>query len=384
MNARRSAVSVLLSLILLLGTSVPAFAATGTLREKITDPAVLVMQSNLLVLGYFPANTKPTKYFGTVTKAAVVKYQKAFKLKADGVVSPALFKQMADKAKKKTLQLKAAGKSATGASAPNAGSTGSANLAGSPPAKTASNVNANLSVGAVPASGTSEAGIGLVLDLLDVTGAAVALPNGAVESGNGVLGAAGSITPAAILAEGETISRGGDRNFLANWFEEVRLLFITGMDATIYDIGTGRSYTLNYSMTSANHADCEAKTAADTETMLSLWGGTFSSKSRPSIIFVGARAFAGSVAGKPHCGRDALPFLAKLVEGDAYGDYVGRENCDKIKGNNMDGHLDVHFHKSRNHYNNLEDPAHQRNVLSANDWALANMPAGRLPVPVIP
>jgi len=371
-NVRKPTVSVLLSLLLVFSAIMPSFAANATLREKMTDPSVQVLQSNLLVLGYFPAKTKTTRYFGTVTKAAVMKYQKAFKLKEDGIVSPALLKQIVDKAKKKTAAAVVTVKKET-----------SAAIASTPvtPSKAAISMT---SVVSSPAIGTTEAGIGIVLDLLDVSGAAVSLSPAAAALENIPATVSGTDAATTLPAEDGSVSRGGERNFLAHWFEEVRYVFKTGMDATIYDIGTGRTFLLNYSMTSANHADCETKTAADTETMLTLWGGAFSSKSRPVIIFVEGNAYAGSVAGRPHCGRDALPFLAKLTEGDAYGDYVGRENCDKIKGNNMDGHLDVHFYKSRNHYNNLEDPYHQKNVLLANDWAKANMPAGTLPAPVTP
>jgi hypothetical protein len=219
--------------------------------------------------------------------------------------------------------------------------------------------------------------------MADTTGSAIELKDGAKTAeqlpATDPLAATVPADPAS--ADGTSVSRGGASGlgYLCNWFEEGQYLFPTGMDATVYDIGTGLSFGINHTMTSANHADSETKTAEDTRIMLAIWSGTFKSTPRPVILIVNGRAFAASVAGKPHCGLDALPYLAKLVNGDAYGDYVGRENCDKIKGNEMNGHFDVHFYKSRNHFNNLEDPAHQQNVLAADAWARANLVDGALP-----
>lgn len=340
------------SLLIILLMAMPCSAITKTLREKMTDPAVMELQRNLLVLGQFPLKTKTTNYFGSVTKAAVLKYQKTNALKADGLVSPKIFNKISDGANKKRIQIKAAAKakltaSTTGLSA----STGLPGLTGTNPASPVTTPALAVALTAVPETTPSS-----------------------TASGDGSTTAADQA-----LQDPATVSRGAEQNFLSHWFEEGQYLFPTGMDATVYDIGSGLSFRINHSMTSANHADSETKSAEDTRIMLAIWNGTFKSTPRPVILIVNGRAIAASVAGKPHCGLDALPFLAKLVNGDAYGDYIGRENCDKIKGNEMNGHFDVHFYKSRNHYNNLEDPAHQKNVLAADAWAKANLADGALP-----
>ena len=376
MRALKNTVLIFTSLLLVLLMLTPASAITRTLREKMTDSAVTELQKNLLVLGHFPVKAKTTSYFGTVTKTSVLKYQKANALKADGLITPKLFQKINDSARKIRLLSKAASRE-----------TASATITGTSAGTMEAPVsNSGTTTGLVltDAPGTSPSALTLNGEP-DTTASGIGMKDG---TASGVLPA---IDPRAMPAPADaaaqdaaaqdavSVSRGGERSFLSHWFEEGKFLFPTGMDALVYDIGTGKSFNINHSMTSANHADSETKSAEDTRIMLAIWNGTFKSTPRPVILIVNGRAFVASVAGKPHCGLDALPFLGRLVNGDAYGDYVGRENCDKIKGNEMNGHFDVHFYKSRNHYNNLEDPAHQKNVLAADAWAKSNLVDGMIP-----
>lgn len=281
--------TLVLSAVIILMSCMPSFAFSKTLKIKMSSPEVATLQEQLKATGYLDKSVKTTSYFGTVTKDAVIRFQKANKLTADGIVGS----KTAEVLLKQVNALKVA-----------------------------------------------------------VTGDAPA------------------------------VSRGTESNALMpNWFDEGRYIFTTGMSAMVYDVETGKRFQIVYSMSSRYHADCETASAADTKVMLELWG-SFNYRTRAIILTFNGRSVAASMAGKPHCGLDALPYLAKLTNGDAYGDYVGRENCDKIKGNLMDGHFDVHFYKSLNHYNGLESADHQASVLKAFEWAKIHMPDGKLPTDV--
>ncbi|WP_050179645.1 NlpC/P60 family protein [Domibacillus robiginosus] len=69
-------------------------AALGdqTLKEGMTHKDVTELQSVLKNKGYFTVNT--TTYFGSVTKKAVIDFQKKKGLKADGIVGPSTYKAL--------------------------------------------------------------------------------------------------------------------------------------------------------------------------------------------------------------------------------------------------------------------------------------------------
>ncbi|MFJ8069532.1 C40 family peptidase [Peribacillus sp. NPDC096447] len=79
---------------LLLSNPLVSNAALGdrTLKSGMTHTDVKQLQENLKKKGYFKTDT--TTYFGTVTKSAVVKFQKSKGLKADGIVGPNTYKAL--------------------------------------------------------------------------------------------------------------------------------------------------------------------------------------------------------------------------------------------------------------------------------------------------
>jgi hypothetical protein len=66
----------------------PTFKFTLTLRQGDKNNEVTELQKYLQKAGFYPTNSAITGFFGSVTKASVVSFQKAKGLSADGIVGP--------------------------------------------------------------------------------------------------------------------------------------------------------------------------------------------------------------------------------------------------------------------------------------------------------
>lgn len=69
----------------------PVYNFTKTLRFSatyFTDPEVVALQNCLKWEGLYPTNGDSTGYFGSITKSAVIAFQKKYGLGADGIVGP--------------------------------------------------------------------------------------------------------------------------------------------------------------------------------------------------------------------------------------------------------------------------------------------------------
>lgn len=144
-----------------------------------------------------------------------------------------------------------------------------------------------------------------------------------------------------------------------DWWTQAQYVWPIGKKAVMVDFRTGTSIRVKRT-TGANHADVETLTAEDTAKMKALWGGAWNWAYRPVLIIVDGRKIAASAAGMPHAGLDAYP-----AEKDCYnrsGDYGYGPNWDYIKGNNMDGHFDIHFRNSTSHNAGQIVPGHQDNI----------------------
>ncbi|AZV42821.1 C40 family peptidase [Peribacillus asahii] len=97
---------------LMLSNPLVSEAALGdrTLKSGMTHTEVKQLQQVLKSKGYF-TNKKTTTYFGTVTKKAVVKFQKAKGLKADGIVGAKTYKALG--IKKQTVKTASVGGSSS-------------------------------------------------------------------------------------------------------------------------------------------------------------------------------------------------------------------------------------------------------------------------------
>lgn len=135
-------------------------------------------------------------------------------------------------------------------------------------------------------------------------------------------------------------SRGGRTSMgvLVEWFSEGQYLFPRGAVAKVIDLYTGRSFYMKRSG-GINHADSEPLTEKDAQAIKEIWGG-WSWNRRPVIVEIGGVRVAASMHGMPH----------------AY---------DTIPNNGMQGHVCIHFYRSRTHIHNREDPDHQAAVMRA-------------------
>jgi hypothetical protein len=145
---------------------------------------------------------------------------------------------------------------------------------------------------------------------------------------------------------------------LLDWWKEARYVFDRDDIATVKDLYTGKTFKVKRTM-GTNHVDAEALTKEDTKIIKSIWGG-FSWDRRPVHIYIDGRVLAASMSAMPHAGIDSAPAYAYVKNrSDGYG---SGENLDVIKGNDMDGHFDIHFINSTRHKDDKKDPEHQATI----------------------
>ncbi|EYE87735.1 hypothetical protein Q428_11615 [Fervidicella metallireducens AeB] len=149
-----------------------------------------------------------------------------------------------------------------------------------------------------------------------------------------------------------------------DWFSAATYIFPIGTEATVIDFFSGKNFKVKRTIGSG-HADCETLTASDTEIMKEIFGGKWTWAVRPIILVVNGRRLAASISGMPHAGLDAYP--ANVNVANRSDNYGYGPNYDYIKGNNMDGHFDIHFPGSLRHKDWQIDPNHQAMIkISAN------------------
>ncbi len=323
-------IPVLLSSILL----TPVYAQNSQiLKEGMSGNEVKSLQLDLKSLGFLNANA--TGYYGTMTSQAVKKLQAKYKISSDGIVG------------KDTLALieRLRGKKSTSS-------------------KTVSKVVQTKTI--APAK-QPKAAVKVKTPESTKKPSKTPIPTPSIKKSPtpkpaGIKSPSPTATPAPTATAEPVKDTGG---CLVPWFGLGENIFSIGTKATVYDIDTGLSFNIVRSF-GYNHADCETLTAEDTATLKKIFGGNWSWDRRAVVLTIGTRKIAASIAGMPHAGVDSKPLNA-IVPGRS-GDYGTGENLDSIKGNNMDGHFDVHLYGSKTHVNNSVDNAHQKMVLKAADW----------------
>lgn len=126
---------------------------------------------------------------------------------------------------------------------------------------------------------------------------------------------------------------------LLSW-SYVRSIFPKHTAITVTDVRTGLVYQVT-AFSLGNHADVETVTAADTAIFHSTYNYRWNWAPRPIIVQIGDRRIAASINGMPHGGG-------------------------VVSGNNMNGHVCIHFYGSRTHNGNRNhERDHQRAVMEA-------------------
>lgn len=237
------------------------YAGAGTLSSASlqlgsTGSAVSALQENLSTLGYYYGEV--TGHYGTLTKAAVLAFQKAKGLTADGIAGT------------RTLTaIDYALGSSSGSSAGTSGSGSSSFGLGDTSATILWMQELLKELGYYSAECTGHFG--------SKTQAAVKL----FQSAHGLTadGIVGSKTMAA-LQQAEKGNASGTPDLASavldlHWFNEKSYYLShgisTGSTITITDVVSGESFNGRIQST-GNHADVEPKTSADTKTMCAIWG----------------------------------------------------------------------------------------------------------------
>lgn len=152
------------------------------------------------------------------------------------------------------------------------------------------------------------------------------------------------------------------RGELISWWDGGNQAVPMGQVITLVDVWTGKSFKAIRTY-GHNHADMEAATLADAQIMKSIWGGSWSWERRPTVAVINGRAIAASCAGMPHAGLDSV--AAEVTVSNRSGGFGRGMNLDKVKGNGMDGHFDLHLLNSKTHGSNRVDAKHQAMIQQA-------------------
>lgn len=160
------------------------------------------------------------------------------------------------------------------------------------------------------------------------------------------------VAPPPLPREGETIS----------WWDGGNEAIPFGKTITLVDVWTGKSFEAIRTY-GHNHADMETASSADTAIMKEIWGGSWNWDRRPVVAIVDGQNIAVSCAGMPHAGLEG-PAAETTVKNRSAGYGTGL-NLDKVKGNSMDGHFDLHLLNSKTHGTQRVDSRHQAMIREA-------------------
>lgn len=326
--------SKLFIFLLVLVFSLTSVTFADTLKYGSKGAGVTKLQSQLKKLGYFKSNA--TGYYGSITKAAVKKFQASRGISTTGTVGPQTTKALA----------------AVGTSSRSLTSSRSGSAVSDSQASGAGTYNKENQQVQLMNAASDENEVEVNTEAVDST-----LEDGTTASE----GEEEIQEPEKEEPEEPAKPDSKSKIEVLDWWTSANKVFARGSNAKVIDVRTGKSFYIKRTY-GGNHADCETLTKEDTKIMKEIWGG-FNWSRRPVIVEINGRLLAASMAGMPHAGLDNKPTNA-TVSGRSEG-YGRGTNLDAVKNNGMDGHFDVHFKNSRTHGTNKVDPAHQKAIKEA-------------------
>lgn len=151
-----------------------------------------------------------------------------------------------------------------------------------------------------------------------------------------------------------------DKARVVEWEEANKILRGNNEDFVVVDYYTGNYFT-GVRTGGSNHADIETADKESTMQLKEASGQQFSWNRRPVLIILkDGTVLIASIHTMAHAGLDNKPF--KEVVNNRSANYGKGVNYDKVKNNNMDGHICLHFKGSKTHVKNKVDTKHQENI----------------------
>ena len=324
--------------------------APGIMRIGDENSDVKKLQQALNILGYYDG--KIDGIYGDGTTKAVTQYQKDEGLEADGYAGTSTVTSIFGSCNKTSMTTQP--EPGSGASS----SFGSSSSSSSSKYPTVSSISEIGSAPGTSREGDSGSNVVKLQQALECLG----YYDGAIDGvyGEGTVaavkqfqkkrnmkddGIAGTSTIRVLFGSvGESGSSSGSSKTyeteVLDWFEdEVTKVIPKNARFTIKDVKTGKTFEV-VRWSGYNHIDAEPRTAEDTATMKSIYGGEWSWNRRAILILYNGHVYAASMNGMPH-------------------------GTTTISSNDFDGHFCIHFKNSKTHESDKVDPDHQAAVTTA-------------------
>lgn len=357
-----------------------AAMAAPLLKTGSRGDAVSSLQKKLTSLGYY--KYRVTGYFGSITRDAVVRFQKSKGLKADGIVGKLTYAAMESGSKSTSRSNSSTKTSSSDKNTQGAVSINRTLKRGSRGADVKTlqqmlkNLGYSLAVDGIFGPGTQKVvksfqkSVGITVDGI-VGKVTIGKLQGKVNASRGKdeerPASSDSKNPPAKEqdkepakeqpkepekeqpkepakeqtppAEEEKEEAPKEKPVEMLSWKQAEKLFPRKSSAVMVDVDTGLKVNI-YRYGGTLHADIEPKTSKDTATLKKIYGGKWSWTRRAVILEVGGRRIAASINGMPHGGQD-------------------------IRNNDFDGQICMHFLDSRVHNSNKVCPDHQAMVRKA-------------------